>query len=419
MSIHISGGDVAANVTPNTTIRRAVKVATKKMLKDFQMTINPLKKFFTFMDETNYAKFMDYEAKLAAANTVSDPMARNQPTPTAIQLGYRRRMNRLAARNIHVSMPRADAKTLGKGNQAYQNDVVQAAKASLERGAFEMMLELIESSYVESPLSAGIGSEPKIAAVPNEVAFPLKYRHMLVPDGAESTYAASQKYRAPLAVDALPYLTASLLNFQEIGTNSKNINSGSGQPGDKKCLVIINASAYASFRDYNKEYMANKDWFGKSMMVGPGEVFDLQNYGLLVVPDIYFPDYKRSETIVASGASTGQVNFADTLTFPNPTNWDEYDTRLLTAVQGSGNNNQATAYTDPNNTHRALVIDPRAMSFYIPTQLQVDQEYYDKDLSMERFYFGQQAIEGIRHWDGLVRSINFTGSKLTGAYVGS
>lgn len=451
--------------TSDTTYRHSAKVKFAKMFSDFQTTMNPLQKYFPMPESIARESFFDFVEKLTdaagdspAAKRIESPFEINQATPGAVVPTWRRKITNVVSEDLHISIPRAHGRTLGKTLPELLDIYGKQMTYEMARSSLRMMLKLLTFPYKINPIISGnaVGANGTIEY------FEDKYRHMFrYPEGTSGTVTAnvnttSKRYRSPMDIQKFFHITALLQNYTGIGANTAGINKGTGVD-QGKCLVICNNTTFAIFMDINTDKIGNADYFGKSILIGNAKIFSFQAFDFLVLPDDQFSNADARVTVAPDGgypgspaasrtaslsgaqflapfaqnldptnvnyeqvaAPLGGSNNPDLVTFPLPTAWDGIAARVLTADKGTSNNNISTGYAQTVGLHKFLIVHPNGFAFQKPKQFNFDPIVYkDKDKKFEQFKYAQWSMEGIRLFPGLVRELYCTDDTLSGIYVG-
>lgn len=432
------------------SIRNATRVQFDRIFTEFQTSMNPIKKWFSMESTLAFQKYFDYMNKVEYGTTrrgiqgpetgVDDTTAsahtarRIGGTPTAQIPTWRRRVNNYVEADIHVAIPRHDAKRLGLTHEKLITSYKGLIKKAMGRKGIQMMLELITGVYDENPVIAD-QSTARTRHVFDDAS-----EHMFANDttqyvtpGSATTKAGI--FAAPPLIEHWYYLTEALAEARQIGVAREGQLSGdTGVSREKKCLVICSNRAFTHWKTVNARTIGDRELFGTDVFLGEGKVYDFQEYSIMSIPNMFLPP-RTSEDIVQSEAK-GKIRF------PRPSSWGAFDTPLLTATSsgrlvgqllpgGAATNDPATtlnpALVDINDDkhhcsivglEQMLVLEPNAFRFHVPTQMIVKpKQYQDFTKSMETFVFGLMGMEGIRLFDTLARRVWVTGANQIGKYV--
>lgn len=421
-----------AAIRNSDSYNKGVKVSFRKILKEFNTSVNVLMKYFkkegnmVFKDQVTFVKKVTSQSSSAA-----DIMGIMLKTPAPKVPTYRRRTNNIEEEVIHIVNPRAHAKTLGISVENLVELETSLARDALARGGINIILKLLQGTYKEDTLTRVVDQTrqgfPNIAEFDelngiNTTSNPFSnnFRHLI--KGPENTIGNTQGFvqttgklfKAPPLAEGFFYLTAALANFKQVSMTNPGMNQGTGSPTKARCLAILNNTGWAVWKESNLPKIGNRDYFGKDVVLGMGKIFSFQEYDFLVLPDDLFPN----ATGLATSAIDNDDKFNAAVTFPDPEAWDNYSIRLLNATKSAANNNQRASFANSVGMYRMLIVDPMAFRLMEPKQLQVPlRQYEDKDYSFEKLTFGKMSMEGTRIWDDLVREIYFTGEGFTGSYA--
>lgn len=416
----------------NDTFTNAARMMFRDVKEDFAIAMNPFKKIFNTVPNTKANQFIDFidtiktsdldgstEAKTlnlgsrAGTNTpdssggvtnqtarpFDDRYRRNRATPEAVQLQWKRRSSDGIGRQLHLSIPRADAQITGHGLDQVMAKYRKRLNQKFNEFYLDMYIELLTASVRENPRIAGYGAN---AGLGDTVAFKPRYRHIL----AGKSNSAHTAFSAPFDAHAFFYMTSSLQNSVYSTETEQSLNQGTGiDIGSKnKCTIVISNTGYANWKYTNRETIGHRDYMGKGIVLG-AEVHEFQNYRFLCLPDEKMPAVKQ--TINNAGT------FASAVTFPNPKLWDQQPSLLLGARKSTsnayGNGGTTAGYANANGLHQAIIFDPRAFLFFEPSSLGVElKEYEDFNKTFEKFFYKQVHLESIRVWDPLVRVLYYT-----------
>ena len=397
---------------------RGMRAGFRKIEIDWQISMNPLERYFKKEGNMMYKTHIDYVKKVTS-DPIDNPYQLPQPTGDAKVPSYFRRTNEIRSQKIHIANPRGVAKVLSESVESLVERDLKLARNAFAEAQLKMMLDLLTATYYENPLTRQRdGTLERVnPAAPTAVPFKKEFQHLFKgKDGKKETPAtATNVFQAFPNVDGFFFLTGSLAEYKQTSMLDGDLSAGSGTKNPKnRCLIIMTNTGYAIWKKSNVPKIGNRDYFGKDVMLGVGKITSFQDYDLLVIPDEYLPKYN-----VAAYDTTAKIDadFANALTFPDPARWNEIDTDLLTAVQGAANRNVVGGYAYPHQLHQAIVVDQAAMRFMNPTQLQVKlHQYVDTTTSMEKYIYGETSMEATRIWDGLVRRFFFTGEAFSGLY---
>jgi len=417
----------------NDTFTNAARMMFRDVKEDFAIAMNPFKKIFNTIPNTKANQFIDFidsiktseldgstEAKTlnlssrAGTNTpdssggvtnqtarpFDDRYRRNRATPEAVQLQWKRRSSDGIGRQLHISIPRADAQITGHSLDNVMAKYRKRLNEKFQEFYLDMYIELLTASVRENPRIAGFGAN---AGLGDTVDFKDTYRHIL----AGKSNSAHTAFSAPFDAHAFFYLTASLQNATYSSETETSLSQGTGiDIGSKdKCTVVISNTGYANWKYTNRNTIGHRDYMGKGIVLG-AEIHEYQNYRFLCLPDEKMP-------AVGTQAITNSTTFNAAITFPSPRTWDKQPSLLLGArksvsnAYGSGAAN--IGYANAQGLHKAIVFDPRAFLFFEPTQLGVElKQYEDFNKTFEKFFYKQVHLESIRVWDPLVREVYYT-----------
>ena len=429
----------------NQTYTNAVQIMLRDLEKEFAVSMNPFEKIFNVGKNDKADQFIDFLGEIQTAEldnssaakllqigdsdtrrvaptqstdaTFNSPYSRNRETPEAVQLQWKRRSGVGEGRQLHISVPRADAQVTGRSMDKLMTDYKQRFMQKFKEFFLEMFVKQLTAPVYENPQIAGFGAN---AGKGDRVAFPSIYQHILAGsvNGKNMTtgvvnFGTDVKYAAPLSVTSFYYLTASLRNSVFSSATEESLNRNTGiDTGRKKCTILINETGYADWKLVNHGLIDNRDYHGKSVILG-AEIHEWQEYRFMVLPDRFLPAYSEPAAI------TDNASFGNAVTFPNPRTWDNQESLLLgaggkggssnTRGNGNGNSSGTASYARAHGLGRAIVFDPRAFIFFRPAALEVPSEMYkDFTKSMERFIYKQVHLESIRIWDPLVRELYYT-----------
>ena len=420
--------------TTNDTIKNSTRVQFDRIFTEFQTSMNPIKKWFGMESTLAFQKYFDFMNKVTFGNTrtgIQNPSTGNTGS-TARRLGttpkaqiptWRRRINNYVESDIHVAIPRHDAKRLGMTHDKLITSYKGLVKKAMGRKGIEMMLQLITGTYQENPIIA----DQTTAATTH--VFDDASEHMFAND--TTTYvtpgaAASKKgiFAAPPLIAHWYYLTEALAEARQIGIAREGQLSGdTGVPREKKCLIICSNRAFTHWKSVNAATIGDRELFGRDVFLGEGKVYDFQEYSIMSIPNQFLTP-RVDEDPVAHEAKKE-------IRFPKPSTWTTFGTPLLTAVStktGSdalvGQVAGSTGISDDKDhctiigLEQMLVLEPNAFRFQVPTGMIVKPKtYQDFRTSMETFVFSLMGMEGIRLFDTLARRVWVTGFNQIGQYV--
>ena len=424
--------------TSNTTIRNATRVQFDRIFTEFQTSMNPIKKWFSMESTLAFQKYFDYMNKVEFGDRrtgIQTPSTGNTGS-TARRLGttppaqiptWRRRVNNYVESDIHVAIPRHDAKRLGLTHDKLMTSYKGLIKKAMGREGIRMMLQLITGVYDENPVIADQ------ATAKTQHVFDDASEHMFANDtntyvtpGAANSNAGI--FAAPPLIEHWYYLTEALAEARQIGIAREGQLSGdTGVSREKKCLVICSNRAFTHWKTVNARTIGDRELFGTNVFLGEGKVYDFQEYSIMSIPNMFLPP-RTVETEFGQEKKAG-------IRFPKPSTWGAFDTPLLTAVStatgtaalaGQIESGTITALDDVNDAdnhckitglEQMLVLEPNAFRFQVPTQMTVKPKtYQDFRTSMETFVFGLMAMEGIRLFDTLARRVWVSGANQVGTY---
>lgn len=415
--------------------RNAARVKFNKWMTEFQTSMNPLDKWFKMektLEAQSYFDFVDDVTANATGNPLTGdsltPVAasttsvfttgRIRNTPTATVPDWRRRQTNVLQTDLHIAVPRQDARILGSTHPMLINKYEGLFKMAIARKAIETTIKLILDTYNERPL---LGDLQIAAAQPKE--FPDSGEHMFVGTADDTNRNTTEKtFRCPPLLASWYYLTAELANARKVGqAREGQINTGTGVEKANKCLVICGNTAFAHFKNVNAAIAGNRETFGKDVYLGTAQLYEFQEYAFLVLPDDFLPRQATGNTgdDIADKFGTAKTD----LWFPPVSKWDE-SAPMMRGYQGATSTEAiaagvtTTAHTTIQKLYPMIVVEPNAFRMQLATQLQVKpQVYSDFRYSMEKYIFGTMPFQGVRLFDPLVRRIWVSGNNLTGTFV--
>lgn len=437
------------DATDATAVNNSTRVEFGKIYKDFQITINPLKKAFAMEDTIAKQKYFEFLSQvsvrdsdrkkgIANANRLANTAAAKIPT-------WMRRVNDYREAPLHVAVPRLDAKIVGLPMGKIVKEYKPLFKWGMVREYIDMMLNLIVSTYKVNPVIANNN------AITYDSYFRDDSEHMFASSGnligAPDSATHDGRVAIPPAVGSWFYLTSSLANARKLSVaRGGQLSEGTGIPKQEKCLVICTNDAFAHFKHSNQNLLGDREKFGDDIYLGNGaKLMEFQEFKFLTLPDGEFPVIDKSPATPTgiqgdpNGAAKGLIYF------PKPSLWTNQETPLLTAASialaGADANAQAafrtararegravysvsagnaTDNTTIGNCYPLLVIEPNAFRMQMPKQMQVPMHVYrDKDKSFEKFIFGHMALEGVVLFPRLIRRVWITGERQIGFYNSS
>lgn len=348
----------------------------------------------------------------------------NRPTLTPEVIDYRRRVNEERAEEISRIIPQLHAKKLGQTIEKTASEVKMAVEAALKRAKQAMALDLLLTTYLESPVIAGhptgAGGNQRVRFPRSQYAVPLSYLNRL--NGQDPYNAAGAgKSRLALSVETFMGIEAEFNNA--LGQTFNNKSGIDMSLGNVSRICIMSETGYAAFVNDNMHLLGNADFFGKGVAIqGYGQFRVLHGFVIVTLPDSAF------EKVTGFGAD-GKM---EALPGANVTALNAHQDRFVIGgtsslvlgrgekpaqytkspfyISGSGTNIAAgRTYLDGAGLYAAIFVERNAFMLYDVPQLDIRlQGYEDFTTSMEKKLFGQIPCEGMRHFDSLIRVVGFT-----------
>ena len=240
------------------TYVRGARPEFRKLLNGFETTLNYLDRWFKMDDYTATYQYYTF-LKSVEANEVMNPfqitgtstqrktidsapsrgiggVSRIKDTPEAVQPEWYRRRTEVSQGNVHIAVPREDAKVLGMSFPDLLRRYRDKAKHSMNRDLVRQIIRLLIRPYRENPAIDDL--QPTAA---EEKDLPTRYMHMFAGNSSDYTsVAGSETFRSPPRLDLFPYLTADLANYMKMGAaESISLRGDTGVPKKDKCLILM------------------------------------------------------------------------------------------------------------------------------------------------------------------------------------
>lgn len=432
MASNIEG---VAGLRSSENYNKMMRASFRKMYKELAVTMDVLSKYFDIADSKSYINYFDYVNPVNATRK-DNALEVLADTRGAVLPDYRRRQNNIESSVIHIASPRAHAKVTGRTIAEQVAMDTSLARDAMAREHTKMILDLLLGTYYDNPLireRSGGKETITLTGASVEKPFSKEFIHLCKEDARygrdanDTAYKTSpNKFRAPPVAEAFFDLTAEMNDYKKLTMNDPSMNKGTGSGTSSRLMAIVSNKGFAAWKKANKQFIAHREWFGKSIILGTGKIMSFQEFDFLVLPDEFMgiPTAANDSRFYGIGnfddvnaTKANAASFKAQVTFPDPVNWDKLDTNLLNAVQSSDNHNAIGGFANSKGLHTMVIVDPMAFKMFRPTQFEVKMRTYEsQSTSFEKFSYGEAALEGVRKWDGLVRVVKFTGAERTGDF---
>lgn len=396
--------------------RNSPRVEFKKWINEFQVSMNPLDKWFKMEPVLEANSYFDFVGSVDSSSTYNPLTVTSQlSTATAKDVTWRRRKTEVQQSDLHIAVPRQDARILGKEHAVLIGRYKNLFKMAIAREAIKATIRLLTQTYKQNPIMGDLQTTAE-----TDAPFPESSEHMFISQDGTRIDTTNEKFSAAPDIASWYYLTAAMDNARKRGTIAKKgqLNEGTGVERSKNNLVICSNTAFTYFKHTNAAIIGNRELHGVDVYLGAGKLYEFQGYAFLVLPDEYLPSQGTSENVSGTLYGTARTN----LRFPYYVTWGRFGPLLTgsTSALGTGVNGiTLTQNTTIQNTYPMLVVEPNAFRMKTVEQLKVKPTLYkDFQKSQEKFIFGTMPFEGIRLFDGMVRRIWVTGTTRTGVYDG-